>query len=48
MSIKNKCLMICVANSITQAFDTSAFLYSSMVEVSDFLGCYAGSFEEWS
>jgi len=48
MSIKNKCLMVCVANSITQNFNKSGFLYSSVVEDSDFLGCDAGSFEEWS
>jgi len=45
MSVKNKCLMICVANSITQTFDKSEFFYSSVIEDSDYLGCDAGSFE---
>jgi len=48
MTITNNYFIICLANSITQTFDKFGFLYSSVVEESNFLGSDGGSFEEWS
>jgi len=36
MSIKNKCLMICVAKSIIQTFAKFGFFYSSMLRIQIF------------